>query len=155
MNSRSALILGLCVATAGVLVLTLRDLFAQSPLTPGVRVAVLNPLEVLGVPSPQQMMRVEEGTPFTVPTGKLLVITGLASNGFTFGNADKLVQLSFGSQPVIAAMLLDWQGGGSYTGGGPAVSSIPPALVAQAGVVVSVQDPTTDLGIALGYLVDA
>ena len=39
------------------------------------------PVTVEGIPTPQQMMRVVEGQPFTVPAGKVFVLTGLGKAG--------------------------------------------------------------------------
>jgi len=52
-------------------------------------------VRVAGIPTPQQMMRVEEGRPFVVPEGKLFVVIGLDLANLTMGYA---VNLRFDSQ---------------------------------------------------------
>lgn len=103
------------------------------------------PIQVEGIPTPQQMMRIVEGQPFTVPPGKLFVVTGLGLAQLTTG---------FGANLRIdgqAILTYHWSSGVSPFG------DVPPGLVASAGSVVST-DTTTPGGVhavVLGYLADA
>jgi hypothetical protein len=148
----------LALVLAAVLVITGFDrLTAQPTATPIPKAFLGAPITVHGIATPEQMMRVVEGTPFTVPAGKLFVVTGLASTGFDYAPGPaprKQVQLLLNGQPALAAMMLDWQGGGSYAGGGPTIAKVPPGFVAVAGSTVTAVDASVNDGIALGYLVD-
>lgn len=141
------------IAAAGGLLLLMGAAQAIQPI----KLFTINgPVEVTGIPRPDQLMRVVEGTPFVVPTGKLFVVTGLGSTGHAYApGPDKRVAISFNGTAVLEAMIYDWQGGGSYGGGGPAVPEVPRGLVAAEGTSVTVADEGTDSGVALGFLADA
>ncbi|GJM22523.1 MAG: hypothetical protein DHS20C15_24380 [Planctomycetota bacterium] len=110
---------------------------------------------IAGIPAPSQMHRVVEGSPFTVPAGKLFVVTGLGSTGYTLqATSSKRVQAFVNGTPALAALMTDWAGGGSYAGGGPAIPAVPPGFVVAEGETVSVEDPSIDAGVVLGYLAD-
>ncbi len=75
MHPASALV-GLCAALA---------VFGLTSMVQTTRPIVLElkgPVRVEGIPTPQQMVRVVEGSPFTVPVGKLLVVTGTGATGW-------------------------------------------------------------------------
>lgn len=122
------------------------------------RLFLSGPVRIEGHPTPQQMQRVVEGAPFVVPAGKLFVVTGLGSNGHDFApgpGPNKHVRVSFNGISVLEAMIYEWQGGGSYAGGGPTIPPVPAGLTAPAGVTITATDDSVDAGVVLGYLVDA
>jgi hypothetical protein len=101
-------------------------------------------VRVAGIPTPQQMMRVHEGQPFTVPPGKLFVVTGLGQAQLITGYA---ANLRFNGQIILTY---------NFSSGLSPFGDIPPGLAAPAGTVVSTDTPgggTT--AVTLGYLVDA
>ena len=51
----------------------------------------MNPVEVMGIPSPDQLVRIDKGQQFLVPPSKVLVITGVASRQATAGSFQILV----------------------------------------------------------------
>jgi hypothetical protein len=123
-----------------------------------VKLVLSGPVEIAGYPRAQDMRRIVEGTPFVVPAGKLFVVTGMGSNGHNFAPGpapNKHVRVSFDGVSVLEAMILEWQGGGSYSGGGPSIPEVPPGLTAPAGTTITATDDAVDLGIVLGYLVNA
>ena len=119
----------------------------------------LPPFQILGVPTPQQMMRVVEGQPFTVPHGKLFVATGC---GFTtqqvpFAGDQMAFEISFSGVNVFALSGRWSANQGLADGDG---LSIPPGLVASTGMLVAVDglwdgDEADLTGVLLGYLADA
>ncbi len=119
---------------------------AAQQITPA-KLLLSGPVTVRGIPTPNQMVRVVEGVPFVVPAQKVFVVTGLGSNGHLFAPGpapNKHVRVSFDGVSVLEAMILEWQGGGSYSGGGPAISEVPPGLVAPAGTTVTATDDAAD-----------
>jgi len=106
------------------------------------KLPVESTLTIAGVPSPDQMIRVVDGEPMTVPVGKRLVVTGLAS--LPEPPPSQRVGVLFDGEYVIQAGLTD----GSIAG-------IPPGLVAQSGTVVEVRDNNGTAQkscVLLGYL---
>ena len=93
---------------------------------------------------PRDFVAIEEGTPFTVPDGKLLVIRqlGVASGS---GNYSYAVQIHVdGAWKITASQNWVHQG-----------RPFEPGYVVQPGSVVEVIHPEGHKGMALGYLVDA
>ena len=92
---------------------------------------------------PRDFVAIEEGTPFTVPDGKLLVIRQLG-----------LVSRAGGSASIRLYVDGAWKVAADYKwlhDNEP----FEPGYVVQPGSVVEVIQPYDDKGIALGYLVDA
>lgn len=116
--------------------------FAELPLT------ISGPVEVAGVPTPQQMMRIVEGQPFVVPNGKIFVATGIGADQILFSGK---FDLRIHSTIVAEAEL--------PRGSVPSASilPVPPGIAAHAADTVDVVEPnaTGVVGIALGYLADA
>ena len=98
---------------------------------------------IAGIPDPRQMVVIKEGTPFVVPAGKILAVTGLG------GAAQGAVVTVWvdGTREVQAWAELSY-------GNAVTVREVPPGLVVQAGSTVLV-DSGTLLGRAWGYLADA
>ena len=114
-----------------------------SPLT-ALGLKISEPIQVEGIPTPQQMMRVVEGTPFIVPAGKRFVVTGLGS---TTTNTDIRITISFNTTPVWHWMVkeADVQ----------ATPLVPTGLVAAEGETVEVVDNhVSGQAVVLGYLAD-
>ena len=107
-------------------------------------------IQIEGVPTPNQMMRVVEGVPFTVPEGKLFVVAEAASRGSGTDSTNRKDSfIEFDGEVVYAVRLSTGDGYPSH----PVVG-----LVAPAGTVVSVREENdlgTDQGLVLGYLADA
>ena len=111
-------------------------------------------IQTEGVTTPNQMMRVTEGTPFTVPAGKLFVVTGLAHNDgqLSGGGEVATVTVRFGGVAVLAA---DIQHLTTNRDGAATIASVPPGLVAPAGTEIVADldaDGAGSLGVILGYL---
>lgn len=107
------------------------------------------PLTINGIPTPQQMARVQEGTDLTVPPGKVFVVTGLGSYS---AENDLRVGVRFGAQTVLAATISQLTGSGA----GPAVVSVPPGMVAQSGELVQAVtlQGAGPYAVVLGYLAE-
>src|SRR5262249_5193403 len=133
-------------AGAGLLGLVL--IAAGAVQVPGKAVAIptlgLGPIQVSGIPTPQQMMRIHENQPFTVPPGKLFVATGLGQAQLITGYA---ANLRFAGQVIVTY---------NFSSGLSPLGSLPPGIVASGGTVVSTDTPGGGAtAVALGYLVDA
>ena len=100
-------------------------------------------VRIAGVPDPRSMVVIREGTPFIVPPGKLLTITGLGGIASATGATVKVDGLN----AFVAAA--NWSVGSSCS-----VCPVPPGLAIQAGSSVTVDSGTGVLGRAWGYLVD-
>lgn len=127
----------LTVGVLGLVALT----SSQSPLLPtGFRIEYL--------PHPRDYVQIKEGTPYTVPAGKLFVLTGLG--GERMANPASL--LVDGVEEVVAGMYT-----ASSTGGIVQVSTVvavPPGLTVHASATISVQGGSTapEDARAWGYL---
>jgi len=70
-------------ASLGVVLLTVSAFQAPSGKSPAqhlfstLGLTINGPVQIEGIPTPSQMVRVVEGMAFTVPHGKVLVVTGL------------------------------------------------------------------------------
>jgi len=100
-------------------------------------------IRVAGIPDPRQMLVIREGTPFVVPAGKLLVITGLGGTG----------------SGVVAGLRVDGvnqfaASGNLESGNALSIRAVPPGFTVEAGLTVEVSSGTP-FGRAWGYLVDA
>ncbi len=115
----------------------------------------LRPIEVKGIPTPQQMLRIAGDEAFTVPAGKLFVVTGVATTSPVFGTSVFGITVLFDGVDVVSASLLTQNSPFlSETG----VAVIPPGVTAPAGTVITVDDNDSgkmELGICLGYIVNA
>jgi len=133
------------LAGAGLLGLVLLAVGAVQVPGSAQRIPISNGLvRVAGIPTPQQMMRVHEGLPFTVPAGKLFVVTGLGQAQLITGYA---ANLRFNGQIILTY---------SFSSGLSPFGDIPPGIVAPEGTEVSTDTPgggTT--AVVLGYLVEA
>ena len=143
-------------ASLGVVLLTVSAFqvpVGSSPTTSlwsTVGLTIDGPVQIEGIPTPQQMMRVQEGAAFDVPEGKLFVVTGLGSYS---AENDLRVAVRFGSQTVLAATISQASG----AGGGPAVVSVPPGMVAgpEENVQATTLQGSGSFAVVLGYLADA
>ena len=105
-----------------------------------VRVLEVPTLEI--APHPRDAIRVVEGVPFTVPAGRILMMTGLIQ----VTGSDTVVSASINGVKVLRAMNHESVGG---------VVEIPFGLTAGAGDVVDVVSSSVLSSGLLGYLVDA
>lgn len=133
---------------------------SQVPLT------ISNPIEVKGVPVPGNMVTIKEGTPYVVPTGRVLVLTALGAVSST------LVCSSGCSNATEVALLLDGQvevttpnatglvaSNGSLAamaafsfGEGTSMHALPVGCAAKGGVTVTVAAGGGNIARAWGYL---
>lgn len=149
--SRLHLVSALCGAGVATLVLfttsAVQERGSMSQVSPGNNqeavILPVGPVAVAGIPTPSQMMRVEEGTPFSVPPEKVFVVTGVGSNTT---NTSINITVSFD-----AVSVWHWK---VRTNDVQSTPAVPPGLVAQAGEVVSVVDDHTGRAVILGYLAD-
>ncbi|KAA3639129.1 MAG: hypothetical protein DWP92_05105 [Armatimonadetes bacterium] len=102
-------------------------------------------IRVKGIPSHEQIVRIDEVTPYVVPANKVLVVTWLGATSWVNG-----VQLLIDGQVVVLAQFDQ----GAVTGN----PKMDPGMVAYAGQTVAVNAERSwagPLGVALGYLDDA
>lgn len=99
-------------------------------------------VNVHGIPRPDQMMWLKEGTLYTVPTGKIFVCTGLGYFGITSGTT---LGVQINSIEVLRIQAKE------------TVTPIPPGLVATAGQTIECWESpgAGQFGILMGYLADA
>ena len=102
----------------------------------------IGPIQVEGIPTPGQMVRVEFNAPLVVPVGKLFVATGAGDIG---GNSS--IVILFDGVYVYRHWIHNGPGIDAFNS-----TVIPPGLVAAEGTTVSIQDSG---GIIFGYLADA
>ena len=97
-------------------------------------------------PHPRDYVQVKEGEPYTVPAGRLFVLSGLGSTG-TQGGGNLVVD----GQTEVHATGSTWSSGGGY-GNSASVKLLPRGFTAAGGSVVEVTGTNSR---AWGYLVDA
>jgi hypothetical protein len=105
-------------------------------------------------PSPRDMVQIKEGTPYTVPNGKLFLLTGLGTGGDTFGGPWS-TSLLVNGQTKEASVLSTYSGSGTfYSSSG--IVAMPPGFTATAGTVLEAVGGINGLDArAWGYLADA
>lgn len=110
--------------------------------------SVINtPLRVEYMPHPRDMVQIKEGTPYTVPVGKVFVVTGLGSTA-----AVNAPMAALAINGTVEATTIVQGCGGTET---RSVVELVAGLTAPAGSTISVQSnyPDPDDGRAWGYLV--
>lgn len=106
--------------------------------------ATLNPasIRIEYVPHPRDMVQIrEESGPYTVPAGKLFVLTGLGLSddvGFTTLHMNGVSEVAMQTS--------------CSNGGGPTIAAAPLGFTAPAGAVLSVDGEGTHLSRAWGYI---
>jgi hypothetical protein len=106
-------------------------------------------IEVVSDPHPRDFVRIVEGVPFTVPAGKILVVTGMGWHTPGYGTHQLSV---FVDGVSIYAEVVAWETAGTHNLG----LEIPtPGIAVAAGAVVTTASTYANYGLALGYLVDA
>lgn len=132
-----SLLVGVSFALLGVVVM------GQAPAAK--RHAAAHDSGLLQVAHPRDWIRIDGGTSYTVPQGKLLVITALGC----YHGATTQAWLTFDGSSVVSAAV-------DITHNGTTVKEVPIGLRASPGTVVDVMcsAPQAD-GRAWGYLVDA
>ena len=121
-------LLGLVLVTAGAM-----------PLQGSSSTRDVSAIENVNEPHPRDYVRIKEGTPFVVPSGKCLVVKSLSYSTY---NGSTHVQLRINGVDAYS---------GTMVGG---KSEITPGFLAVAGESVSVHRDGV-IALALGYLVDA
>lgn len=98
-------------------------------------------------PLPRDMVQVQEGVPFTVPPGRIFVLTALGTNAE--GNSSELVSLL--ANAVVVARSSTWLNGSAAP---LSVASVPRGQAIGAGSVISVvtSSPAPFRGQAWGFL---
>ena len=108
-----------------------------------VTINVNKPVKVEGIPRPDQMMRIVNGT-FTVPADKIFVVTGVGTTGSS-GNHNLRINGVFLAQLVT-----------NLSDEVATIAPIPPGMTASAGdVVEALTTSGAASAIVLGYLADA
>ena len=104
------------------------------------------PLRVEYMPHPRDMVQIKEGTPFTVPGGKVFVLTGLGSaQAGTTGGAWVMVN---GQVELSITSFAQ----GNTVGNVPSVGEIPTGLTSAPGSTLTVGSSVAGTGRAWGYL---
>jgi hypothetical protein len=111
--------------------------------------AVSPTLHILGVPTPQEMMTVVEGSPFTVPPNKIFVVTGASVQ--RYGSLQPwILEIRFNGQMVLAPTIDPNVSG---------VVQIPPGLTAPSGTTITTFESgnasALTISVVFGYLADA
>lgn len=138
------------LAGAGLLGLVL---LASGAVHQGVAVQQLpfgpsRPVRLAGIPDPTQMLLIREGTPFVVPQGKILVLTGLGGSNHLGANTLEVTLRVDGLDEVAASIRMPY-------GQGTTIADAPPGFSLRAGATVEVLSQTGTIGCAWGYLADA
>jgi len=111
----------------------------------------LSRVKMIGQAAPQEMVQISEGTAYTVPSGKLFVLTGLGRS--IHGNFT--IEFVVDGAVAVSARPHDQLGHGGDVSGvvfGVSVRPVPAGFTAQAGSKLDVNGPS---GRAWGYLADA
>ena len=116
----------------------------------------VNAIENINDPSPSDYVRITYGSPYTVPSEKIFVLTGIACSGFhTWSNgAERRVEYIENGTAAIYVSLFGHEfanSGGRAMSGALSIMPVPKGVSAPSGTVIS----TGDDGVLMGYLVDA
>jgi len=105
------------------------------------------------MPHPRDMVQIKQGTPYTVPAGRILVITGLGTGAhFTSGKDEVTLKINGVSEAMTASEVSCFNGDGV----GSSMVTVPPGCSATAGSTVEVVEGGGQTsGRAWGYLADA
>ena len=88
-------------------------------------------------PHPRDMVQIKEGTTYTVPAGKLFVLTGLGSRNLIGGTFTQITLMVNGAHEVSS--FGPYYGNGSANlEGGSSVVATPPGFTAPAGALIEV-----------------
>jgi hypothetical protein len=98
------------------------------------------------------MVQIQEGVPYVVPAGKMLVITGIGASNFACTSCASTPVLRVNGVPTCATAI--GPGTGADSAGASSVSPVPIGLAIPAGAIVDVDDasPFSVTGRAWGYL---
>lgn len=103
-------------------------------------------------PHPRDFVRIQQGTPFTVPAGRILVVTGM---GFATSPGFASYTLAIEIDGVAVLTEYHWAHlGSSGAVNGPSLTTLPQGVVAAEAQVVTAASTLTDC-VLLGYLADA
>jgi hypothetical protein len=104
-------------------------------------------IENVNDPHPRDYVRIDEGTPYTVPTGKILVITG---GGCLNGGGTRGGKIQFNGVIIVGFSQEGWM-----VNGPDIPVNFAEGLAAASGTVVSLSRDAGDSILCWGYLVDA
>ena len=146
MNTTKAALLGSAVTFAALL------LISASPLPQLLRVGIANEVQVGLNPHPRDAVRIYEGAPYTVPTGKVLLLKALGTAITASGSQNSYLRID-GAQELYNRTDYSQTGPGTWS----LVQPIADGLVAHEGQVVEVNagGAPGNVARAWGYLVDA
>jgi len=133
-----SLVIGVLVATV-----VLMSMGQSSP--------VLGPPRIEYGPHPRDMVQIKEGTSYTVPVGRIFVLTGLGTS-FMTTNFATLAELRVnGQREVCGGIGFSTASSGTASG---SVPGVPMGFTVPAGAVIDVDELTPNLsnGRAWGYL---
>lgn len=123
-----------------------------------IRVIITESVKVDGIFNPHTVVWVDEGVPYTVPLGKLLVITGGGKASWDF-TGDGVTQFSAPLQVLVDGVEIYKLAGGGFSTPGPLTNFPLSGLVASENSVVTFRAdttyPTFMTGKGVGYLIDA
>ncbi len=119
-----------------------------------ISIILRRPVVVEGVPTPDQMMRIEEGSPVTIAADQLFIATGLGVRNYSNTSTISVSAHFNGGMVMEAHPIVNSNNSIPITGGGSSVVPIPPGLKAGPGTMISV-DCDDGVGVLLGYLADA
>lgn len=125
-----AALLGLVVVAVGAVQAGALPAPVAAAVAPA-HVVIDNPISVVGVPAPSDMVQIAEGTPFIVPPGKVFVLTALGVSDEIGGIAS--VRFFIDGHAETAAQIA-----GGTLAGGPMVTPFPPGLSAGEGKTLTV-----------------
>jgi hypothetical protein len=143
-------------ALAGVAssILVFVALGAQSPVVESILHPAPRPsaqVQVVGIPAPEDMVLIkEEDGAFTVPPGKVFVLTGIGADQLTTGITDFLID----NVLILRGPSVVLWGSDFGFNPGPSIAPVPAGVVARSGASITVDD-TLQLGRATGYLAPA
>lgn len=103
---------------------------------------VLGPPRIEYGPHPRDMVQIKQGTPYTVPAGRIFVLTGLGDNQ----NLNQLARLQVDGQDELTMFGAT---GGAYPPS-PSVGPVPVGLTVAGGRTVTIV--SSNQGRAWGYL---
>ena len=141
MNTTKAALLGSAVTFAALL------LISASPLPQMLRVGIVGEVQVGLNPHPRDAVRIVEGVPFAVPSGKIFLFASLGSDRVGGYKVDALF--------IDGVREFEFVHNNNNTAHYLSMHEVPPGIVATAGQVITVDNGHGSLSLAHGYLIDA
>ena len=145
LSTKKAALLG-SLATLGALLL----LSAAPAVSQLLRVAVVSEVQVGLNPHPRDMLVIAQGTPYTVPVGKVFVLTGLGTT-YSWSGSKGGYLLVDGVQEVTCTTSQS----SSTTGTTSSVVAVPTGFTVSENKSISVSGISSTEARAWGFLIDA